>query len=167
MIPRIKLFLIVILVIIGFSLSRYSFDYNLFTLSSIENDQLLKRDGGVTAEIVSQVSGREIMKYYINRYMVYSLKLFRKISYPLNLTVYFNFNQNNFYPYVLLPMFIVGCLYTIRYHLAYLLLYIFISAIFTCTVISSMTIILYYPLISTLVVIGLYLSIRYVHKLRR
>jgi len=167
MIPKIKLFLVLVLVIIGLSLSYYSFDYNLFTLSSIESDQLLKRDGGVTVENVSQVSGREIAKYYINRHMIYSLKLFRKISYPLNLAVYFNFTQNNFYPYVILPMFIIGCLYTIRYHLAYLFLYIFVSAIFTCTVISSKTIILYYPLILTLVIIGLYLSTRYVHKLRR
>lgn len=165
-IKKIRIVLTLVLLILGvFLFFRYP-DKNLFTLSSLERDQMFKRDGYLRVGLIGQLYGRKIGKYYFNRYMVYSLKLVQKVSIPLDPIKYFSSEKQSSIPYFLFPFFAFGLLYLIEHYLADLYKYLFISATFTCLIIADKTMYLYLPLITTSIVVGFLISYRYLNKMK-
>lgn len=164
---KITLLTISTLLILGLILTILYPDKNLFTLSSLERDQMLKRDGYLRIGVIGQIYGRKLGKYYFNRYMIYSQKIFQKISIPLDPIKYFNSGEQNIMPYFLLPFFILGLLYLVEHHLAGLYGYLFISVIFTCLIVGDKTLYLYLPLIILATIVGFLISAKYLKKFKR
>jgi len=167
MIKKISLSLMTILLVLGvFLFFRYP-DKNLFILSSLERDQMLKRDGYLRIGMVGQIYGRKIGKYYFNRYMIYSLKLVQKVSISLDPIKYFSSGEQSVIPYFLFPFFILGFLYLIGHYLADLYKYLFVSAIFTCLIVADKTVYLYLPLIIISIAVGFLMSYKYLSKIKK
>ena len=155
----------VIMILGGYLLHTFP-DKNLFTISSLERDTMLKRDGYLRIGPIGQIYGRKFGKYYFNRYMIYSLKLFQKISLPLSPIRYFNSTKETNFSYLFLPLFIIGILFIINKYFFELLVYLLLSAFFTCLVAPDKTIILFYPLIIFSITSGIFKSLKYLNDKR-
>jgi hypothetical protein len=164
LIKKIKILLVLVLVALGIFLSYRYPDKNLFTLSSLERDQMLKRDGYLRIGLIGQIYGRKVGNYYFNRYLVYSLKLVQKVSIPLDPIRYFNSTGQGKISYYFLPFALLGIVYIIQKHLSGLYIYLFIAIIFTSLIIPDKTIYLYYPLIIFSIFKGIAIFYEYIKE---
>ncbi|NMC98652.1 MAG: hypothetical protein GYA62_02870 [Bacteroidales bacterium] len=161
---KVTIILFTALFVVGILLYRFYPDKHLFTLSSLEKDAMLKRDGYLRIGAIGQIYGRKIGNYYFNRYLVYSLKLVQKISIPLDPIKYFNSTNQSMIPYILFPFFILGMLYVVEKHLLGLYGYLLISAFFTCLIVPDKTLYLYFPLIIFSILAGMAMFYRYIRR---
>lgn len=152
---KLHLLVMIFLIAIGFFLSFRFPEKNLFTLSSLERDTMLKRDGYLRIGTVGQIYGRKIGNFYFNRFNVYSNKIIKKISIPLDPIKYVDSQKRSGLLYFVLPFFLAGFIFFIKDYWQYFIIYFFLASIFCCFIVVDKTIILYYPLFTVLACLGI------------
>ena len=164
---KVTMVLFTALFVVGSLLYHFYPDKDLFTLSSLEKDAMLKRDGFLRIGTIGQIYGRKIGNYYFNRYLVYSLKLVQKVSIPLDPIKYFNSTNQGIIPYILFPFSLLGILYVVEKHLLGLYGYLVIASFFTCLVVPDKTVYLYFPLIIFSILAGIIILYRHIRGYKK